>query len=174
MSVKAIVAIAAWGMILDMMGRENKFTAKAKEYAAKWKIDAFDKDHYKLTFDKENTWSIKYNLVWDKILELKIFDDDIFETEVAYYKKKINKYGLPLDNRSLYTKSDWQMLSTVLCRDKEYTDMISDALLRMLNETPDKAPFTDWYYTHNARCVSFRNRTVQGGLFINMLCNTNS
>ncbi|MDY3031194.1 MAG: DUF4965 domain-containing protein [Clostridia bacterium] len=169
LSVKAIMGIAAWGMLLDMMGKENDFAAKAKEYAARWKKDAFDKDHYKLTFDKEDTWSIKYNLVWDKLFGMGIFDEDIFETEVEYYKKHINRYGLPLDSRAEYTKSDWQMWSTVLCDDKEYTDMICSAMIKMLYETPDRAPFTDWYYTNNARCVAFRNRTVQGGLFINML-----
>ena len=169
LSVKAIMGIAAWGMLLDLMGKENKFTAIAKQYAKQWKEDAFDKDHYKLAFDKEDTWSTKYNFVWDKLFNLNIFDDDIFETEVKYYKSKINKYGLPLDCRSLYTKSDWQMWSTVLTNDKEYTDMIVSAMLKMLNETVDKVPFTDWYYTHDARQVGFQNRTVQGGLFINML-----
>ena len=169
LSVKAIMGMAAWGMLLRMMGKEDKYTAIAKQYAEQWKKDAFDKDHYKLAFDKEDTWSIKYNLVWDKLFNLEIFDDDIFETEVKYYKSKVNKYGLPLDCRSLYTKSDWQMWSTILTDDKEYTDMIVTAMLKMLNDTVDKAPFTDWYYTHDAHQVGFQNRTVQGGLFINML-----
>ena len=169
LSVKAIMGMASWGMLLKMMGKEDKFTAIAKEYAKQWKADAFDKDHYKLAFDKEDTWSIKYNLVWDKLFNLGIFDNDVFETEINYYKKKVNEYGLPLDCRSLYTKSDWQMWSTILNDDKEYTDMIVSAMLKMLADTVDKAPFTDWYYTHDARQVGFQNRTVQGGLFINML-----
>ncbi len=169
LSVKAIMGMAAWGMLLTEMGKEDKFTAIAKDYAARWKKDAFENGHYKLAFDSENTWSIKYNLVWDKLFNLGIFDEDVFESEVNFYKTKINKYGLPLDCRSLYTKSDWQMWSTVLCNDKEYTDMIVSAMLKMLNETTDMVPFTDWYYTHDAHQVSFQNRTVQGGLFINML-----
>ena len=169
LSVKAIMGMAAWGMILKMMGKEDKYTEIAKKYAEQWKNDAFDKDHYKLAFDREGTWSIKYNLVWDKLFGLGIFDDTIFETEVNYYKTKVNEYGLPLDCRSLYTKSDWQMWSTILTDDNEYTDMIVKAMLKMLNDTVDKAPFTDWYYTHDARQVGFQNRTVQGGLFINML-----
>ncbi len=169
LSIKAIMGMAAWGMLLEMMGKENKYTAIAKECAAKWSVDAKDNDHYKLAFDRDDSWSIKYNLVWDKLFGLNIFDNNIFEEEVGYYKKKINEYGLPLDCRSLYTKSDWQMWSTVLTDDKEYTDMIVSAMLKMLEETEDMVPFTDWYYTDNARQVSFQNRTVQGGLFINML-----
>ncbi len=169
LSVKAIMGIAAWGMLLKMMGKDDSFTDIAKKYAEQWKIDAKENDHFRLAFDKEESWSIKYNLVWDKLFGLNIFDNDIFETEVNYYKTKVNEYGLPLDCRSLYTKSDWQMWSTVLCDDKEYTDRIVSAMLKMLNETDDRVPFTDWYYTHDARQVGFQNRTVQGGLFINLL-----
>lgn len=169
LSAKAILGIASWGMLLDMMGRGNKFTAIAKDYAAKWKKDASDGDHYRLTFDKENTWSIKYNLVWDKLFGLGIFDDDIFKTEVEYYKTKIEKYGLPLDCRKNYTKSDWQMWSTILANDSNYTQKIVDAMLKMLADSPERVPFGDWYYTDTAHNVGFRNRTVQGGLFINML-----
>ncbi len=169
LSVKAIMGMAAWGMLLKMMGKDDKYTEIAKKYAAQWKVDAKENDHYRLAFDKEDSWSIKYNLVWDKLFGLGIFNDDIFETEVNYYKTKVNEYGLPLDCRSLYTKSDWQMWSTVLTNDKEYTDMIVSAMLKMLEETSDRVPFTDWYYTHDAKQVGFQNRTVQGGLFINML-----
>lgn len=169
LSVKAIMGIAAWGMLLKMMGKDDEYTEIAKKYAAQWKIDAKENDHYRLAFDKEDSWSIKYNLVWDKLFGLNIFDADIFEDEVNYYKTKINDYGLPLDCRSFYTKSDWQMWSTVLTDDIEYRDMIVSAMLKMLDETTDRVPFTDWYYTHDAKQVGFQNRTVQGGLFINML-----
>lgn len=172
LSVKAIAGIAAWGMVLNMMNKKDEaegYTKKARELAEAWKNDAFDGNFYRLAFDQKNSWSIKYNLVWDKLFGMNIFDEDIFKKEVAYYKTKINRYGLPLDSRSDYTKSDWQMWSTVLTDDKEYTDAIVSAMMNMLAEAPVRAPFGDWYYSSTARQREFQNRTVQGGLFINML-----
>lgn len=170
LSVKAIMGIAAYGMMLDKTGEDgSEYTAKAKDYAAQWKITAFDGDHYRLAFDKEDTWSIKYNMVWDKIFDMGIFDKDIFETETAYYMTRFNKYGLPLDSRSDYTKSDWLLWTTRLTDNKEYFDKIVSTMWDMLNETQSRVPFTDWYFTSTAIQRGFQNRTVQGGLFIPMI-----
>jgi len=172
LSVKAILGIAAWGKLLEKMGRADEgadYTSKAREMAAEWKKNAFTSDHYKLAFDRDDSWSIKYNLVWNKLLNLNIFDEDIAVTEINYYKTKINKYGLPLDIRSDYTKSDWQMWSTILTEDNEYADMIIGAMWEFLNNTPDRVAFTDWYFTSEPKHRGFVNRSVQGGLFINLL-----
>ncbi|MCI5970474.1 MAG: DUF4965 domain-containing protein [Oscillospiraceae bacterium] len=172
LSIKAILGIAAWGMLLDMMDNTldgERYISLAKNLASQWKEKAYDGDHYKLSFDKSNSWSIKYNLVWDKLFDLNIFDSDIFDDEIKYYKTKINKYGVPLDSRSDYTKSDWQMWSTILSDDKEYTDKIISSMLNMLKDTNDHVPFTDWYYSSTAVMRGFQNRTVQGGLFIKLL-----
>ena len=170
LSVKAICGIAAWAMLLEMMGKDGgKYAAAAREFAAKWKDAAQNGDHYRLAFDIKDSWSIKYNLVWDKILELNVFDKEIFEKEVEFYKTKINEYGVPLDSRSDFAKTDWQMWSTVLTDDREYTDAVISAIVKMLTETNDRFPFTDWYYSKTGISREFRNRTVQGGLFINLL-----
>ena len=172
LSIKGILGIAAWGRLLDKMGRSDRgeiYISKAREMATEWKKSAFDGDHYKLAFDKKGSWSIKYNLVWDKILGLNIFDRGIAETETEFYKTKINAYGLPLDIRSDYTKSDWQMWSTVLTSDKKYAQKIIESMWDMLCDTDDRVPFSDWYFTSTPKQRGFQNRSVQGGLFINML-----
>lgn len=171
LSAKAIMGIAAYAKLLESVGdaEADNYTKIAKEYAENWEKTAFDNDHYKLTFDGEGTWSIKYNMVWDKMFGWGIFSDEVFEKEVAYYSKKINKYGLPLDSRSDYTKSDWQMWSVMLSDKAEYRNKIIDTMWDMLNEGPDRVPFTDWYYTSTAEECTFQNRTVQGGLYFPLL-----
>lgn len=170
LAIKGILAVAAFGQILDELGKDSSFYLKnAKENAKKWKDNAFAQDHYALTFADKNTWSLKYNLVMDRLLNLGIFDSDISKTEIAYYKTKMNQYGIPLDSRSDYTKSDWQMWTTCLTDDKEYRDTIIEKMWNMINDMKDRVPFSDWYYTSTPRMERFQNRTVQGGLFMPLL-----
>lgn len=173
LSVKSIEALAAWSKVLSQLGENVKsafYRVKAEEFAKCWEQHANAGDHYKLAFDQDDeSWSLKYNMVWDKLLDLNVFDSKIAEKEVAHYMTKVNRFGIPLDIRSDYTKSDWQMWTTVLTDNKKYLDTVVDAMYEMLENTRDRAPFTDWYYTSTPYKRSFQNRTVQGGLFINLL-----
>lgn len=171
LSVKAIMGIAAYGKLLERTEdtKAQSYIDKAKEYAKNWRETAFNGDHYRLAFDKEGTWSIKYNMVWDKIFGWGIFSDEVFEKEISYYMTQFKKYGLPLDSRSDYTKSDWLMWSVRMTDSIEYRDKIISTMWDMLNESPSRVPFTDWYFASTAIQKGFQNRTVQGGLFIAMM-----
>jgi len=170
LSVKGIVGLALFAKMCAAVGKDGAFyRAKAEEFAADWVKAADNGDHYRLAFDQEDTWSVKYNMVWDKFLNLGLFPAEVYEKELAYYKTKFNGYGLPLDNRADYTKSDWQMWSTMLFEDKEYFDKICAEMAAFLSSTPDRIPFTDWYFTTIPFHRGFQARTVQGGLFINLL-----
>lgn len=172
LSIKAIEALAAWSEILKKLGDNEKaalYRQKAEEFARDWEKNANAGDHYKLAFDRDDSWSLKYNLVWDKLLGLNVFSKDVAEKEVKYYLTKVNPYGVPLDVRSDYTKSDWQMWTTVLTDNREYLDAIVDTMYAMLENTRDRVPFSDWYFTSSPYMRNFQNRTVQGGLFINLL-----
>ena len=50
---------------------------------------------------------MKYNAVWDKLFGLNLFPAETLRSEFQSYSSHTNRYGLPLDNRADYTKSDW-------------------------------------------------------------------
>lgn len=172
LSIKAILGVASYGYLADRLGKKDiaeKYTQKAKTMAAEWVKMAADGDHYRLTFDKPGTWSQKYNLVWDKLLKLQIFPENVAETEIAYYLTKQNKYGLPLDNRETYTKTDWIMWTATLAQDKATFEKFIDPVYLFMNETITRVPMSDWVFTDNPTQRGFQARSVVGGYFIKML-----
>jgi len=172
LSVKAICGLGAFAKLCDMRGDKTKaaeYSKLAKEFADRWIKEADDGDHFRLAFDKSGTWSQKYNLVWDRILGLNLFPAEVARKEMDYYRNIQNKYGLPLDNRSLYTKLDWILWTATLTQNREDFEAILDPVYLFLNETPDRSPMTDWYFTHDARKRGFTARPVVGGVFLQML-----
>lgn len=172
LSIKAIMGIASYAMMADMLGQKDvatKYNTIAKEMATKWVAMAADGDHYKLTFDKSGTWSQKYNLVWDKMMDLNIFPEDVRKTEIAYYLTKQNIYGLPLDNREAYTKTDWIMWTATMAADKAEFEKFIAPVHKFYNETPDRVPMSDWVYTDKPAWRGFQARSVVGGFYIKLL-----
>lgn len=172
LSVKAIMGVASYGYMADMLGKKDiaeKYTAKAKEMAQEWVKMADDGDHYRLTFDKPGTWSQKYNLVWDKLLNLGIFPSEVAQKEIAYYLSKQNKYGLPLDNRETYTKTDWIIWTATLAQDQATFQKFISPIHLFMNETVDRVPMSDWVFTDKPNQRGFQARSVVGGYYIKML-----
>ncbi|BCM91230.1 hypothetical protein IAD21_03094 [Abditibacteriota bacterium] len=172
LSVKAILAIAAYGELCRMRGdvtAANKYQALAKEYAANWMQVANDGDHSRLAFDKPNSWSQKYNLVWDKILGLNVFPPSVAKQEVAYYKKVMQPYGVPLDSRTRLTKTDWTLWSATMADNKADFQTMVSPIYDYLNDTTARLPFVDSYITDNKNSDGMRARPVIGGVFIKML-----
>lgn len=172
LSIKAIVALACYGRMAEKLGKDDiaaEYAAAARDMAAEWVKMADDGDHYRLTFDKPGTWSQKYNMVWDKILGLGLFPAEVRAAETAWYLTHQNAYGLPLDNREMYTKSDWIVWTATLADNQEDFKALIAPMWRFYNETRDRVPMTDWYFTHAPHRRGFKARAVVGGHFIKML-----
>jgi hypothetical protein len=147
----------------------DEYASLAKVMASKWQVMAVDADHYKLAFDKPGTWSQKYNLVWDRILDLNLFPASVRQTEIAFYLKHLNRFGLPLDNRRDYTKLDWQIWTATLADKPADWNALLDPIGQWVNEGPSRVPLTDWYDTKSGRQESFQARSVVGGVYIKAL-----
>ncbi len=174
LSGKSIVALGAYAQMAQMRGdaaESKRVRTIAEGMTRQWIAAAKDGDHYKIAFDRPGTWSQKYNLVWDNILDINLFPDSVFEEEVAFYKTKQNRYGLPLDSRENYTKVDWILWSASLTGKKADLVTFADPVYDFLHASPSRVPLNDWYRTTNATQVGFQARSVVGGVFIPVLNN---
>lgn len=172
LSLKAILALDGFATLAEKTGRSSEAAAYhslARDMARRWVTLAGDGDHYRLAFDKPGTWSMKYNLVWDRILGLNVFPASVAQTESHFYQSHLNNFGLPLDNRSDYTKLDWEVWTATLAGNRADFDSILVAIQRFINQSPSRVPLTDWYWTSTANQVGFQARSVVGGVYIPLL-----
>lgn len=172
LSAKAIMGIEAFARLAGRLGRKEEaeeYHKRAKEMAADWEKRAAAGDHYALAFGSPETWSLKYNLVWDKFFGSGLFSDEVYEKELDWYGRKTNEYGVPLDSRRDYTKSDWILWCAAMAGDKEKAAKLIRPVAHYLENTKTRVPFSDWYETVTGEYCHFIARSVQGGLFMPML-----
>ncbi|MBE6690446.1 MAG: DUF4965 domain-containing protein [Ruminococcaceae bacterium] len=190
LTLKAIMGLGCYGILQGMNGKKRegkKYIDMARKMAADWAKRAANGDgSYRLAFDRPGTFSMKYNIVWDKLFGTGIMDRTVIESEVASYRRRENAYGLPLDNRQPYTKSDWLVWTATLAENRDDFEAMVNKMWDAFNSTETRVPMTDWYWTvtagqkeyksktycdlHTEMIVKgFQNRTVQGGLFIKLL-----
>lgn len=181
LSVKSICALGAYGKLAAMRGDKatgDHYLNMARKFALEWVKVADDGDHFRLAFDQRGTWSSKYNMVWDKILELNLFPEEAVKKEMAFYRKNLDTYGLPLDNRkhkapggrtAYWSKTDWAYWTACLTNNQEDFDAITAPIYRFFDKAEQRVGLTDLYFTDRPDTARMHSRPVIGGIFIKML-----
>lgn len=172
LSAKAILGLASYGRMAEMLGYDDiaaSYGDKAREMASSWMEMADDGDHYRLMFDQAGGWSQKYNIIWDDLLGLGIFPDSVMQRETEWYLTHQNVYGLPLDSRSAYTKTDWILWTATMSGNRDNFEALVEPVWNFYNETVDRIPMGDWVWSDKPEHVQFKARSVVGGFYIKLL-----
>lgn len=172
LSVKAIVGLGAYAQLARMQGdapTAQRYAAVAGRYAAEWQRLADDTGHSRLAFDQAGTWSLKYNMVWDALLDLRLFPRDLVARELAWYETRRMRYGIPLDSRGNAAKPEWQMWIATMSDDPDQFRRIVQDVHRYVNETPSRVPVSDLYLADSGRQRGWQARSVVGGFFMPLL-----
>lgn len=174
LSLKAIMGIVGFADILQNLGNATegeKAMKVAKEYVASFLERAKNADgSYRLAYDQPGTFSLKYNCIWDKVWKTNLLPQSFYDGEMNRYKKECLPYGVPLDCRAKYTKSDWLLWAACMTDKQEDFDLLVHKLWSAYDVMHTRVPMTDWYHADIAQQSGyFQNRTVQGGLFMKLL-----
>ena len=174
LSIKSALGLYAFSKLCEVLGEDgSKYLRQAEAIASHINSIGETFEHLPATFDdKDDTYSLKYNLAFDLFFGSQLFHADIFRKEAECYQKNLRKYGVRLYSDINTTKSDWMAFVSCFKDDKEYRKLIYDSINRHMQETVFRLPFVDWYDVDDPNkreaCI-FRNRTVQGGVFMPLL-----
>ncbi|KAK8057109.1 glutaminase [Apiospora saccharicola] len=129
------------------------------------------RDHTLLTYQWRSSWGLLYNIYFDKLLNLGVVDKAVYLMQSDWYASVSQIYGVPLDNRHHYTKSDWQIFAAATCR-AGTRKMFITSIAYWLNHTVTQFPFGDLYetigngdYPRVPDATTFKARPVVGGHF---------
>ena len=113
---------------------------------------------------------LELNILYNsRVRKWEVYPESVRKKEIAYYLTKQYRYGLPLDNRESYTKTDWIVWTATLADDQEAFRALISPIWKFANETTDRIPMSDWVYTEKPQHRGFRARSVVGGYWIKLL-----
>ena len=153
-----------------------------------------DQTHAKLAYDWYGSWTTIYNLYADALLcfhlegtgvsprpatsytqkplqphphKTGFVPRHIYQRQSIWYHNVRQKYGLPLDSRHLYTKTDWEFFSMAVASEDVRSEVL-ESVAKWINETNTDLPFTDLHNTEGQGEFpgpNFYARPVIGGHF---------
>jgi len=155
---------------LNQTNDKTSYHDIARTHFSIWRALAFDptNTHTKLTYNSSAiSHNILYNIFPALLLDLDVIPAKIYTKLSAFYPSKATPYGVPLDERYEWTKSDWEMWAATSA-EPSTRGLFVKALAKRINETSTYMALTDHYmttgtggYTHYA----FIARPVVGGHF---------
>lgn len=171
LALKGIIGIGAMSQIATAAGNAvdaKNYLSTARNYIAQWAVKAEDatSTNLKLAYDQPGTWSLKYNGYPDTLLGTGLISASIAAQEATWYLAHENQYGVPLDLRHSYTKTDWELWTAAWQHNnKQISQHLIADVYDFANTSTSRVPFSDWYDTISGRQVGFQARPVIGGVF---------
>ncbi|KAF8595372.1 DUF1793-domain-containing protein [Ceratobasidium sp. AG-I] len=169
LAIKGIIGIRAMSEIATILGKTDdatKYKDIATSYVSKWqKLAASNEGHLVLNYGSPSSWGMAYNLYADKLFQFNLFPQSVYDMQTGWYGEMGAQYGIALDSRHSYTKSDWMIWTAGTVAEFNTRNMLISRLRDYLANGKNNAPFSDWYDAIYGTVVGFRARPVAGGHF---------
>ncbi len=176
LALLGIVGLGAAGKILARLGHlkgASSWTATAASLIKRWRELSMDStgDHLSLTEGGKRSWGLAYNAYLDRLIGTNLMPEAITATEAVWYEQKMERYGLALESPvPHWARAAWEGWIAAWLSDYPIGQKLIDALATYTNETNDRVPFSDTYWTTTGAQVTVwpvfdQARPVVGGLF---------
>ncbi|CAD6923402.1 unnamed protein product [Tilletia controversa] len=178
LAIKGITGLAAMANIADLIGSSQDaaiYRNISQEYVSAWHFLSVDKQktHTKLLYQEDNSWGTLYNLFADRLLNLNLVPKSVYDMQDAWYPQVVEKYGVPLDSRHKWAKTDWAIFTAAASQSSSTRDSFISHVYKFVSNGLTDVPFTDLYETTTGDLpkypydptVSFFARPVVGGHF---------
>ncbi|GIJ91922.1 hypothetical protein Asppvi_010897 [Aspergillus pseudoviridinutans] len=171
LAIKAAVGLKAFGELTGLTEYSNIAEARADLFFAQGLGTDEQKTHFVLQYpDKPSSWKTPYNLYPDVLLSLGTFPKEVHQMSSAFFKSVRAEYGVPLDSRQDWAKSDWNMWLAGTLDNSTRSEFVDDLWAFMTNGKHNW-PFSDRYIASSAKGntpgvpVLCRARPTVGGHF---------
>lgn len=168
LAIKGIIGIQAMSEVASLLGdgsRASNYSSIASSYVPQWQqfATASSGDHLTLSYGNSSSWGLSYNLYAEKLLGTKLFPDSVYQMQSAWYPTVARDYGVPLDTRHTYTKSDWSIWTAGIATSTTTRDLFISSVYKYASDGKSSQPLGDWYETVDGSVEGFRARPVVGG-----------
>jgi Domain of unknown function (DUF4965)/Domain of unknown function (DUF5127)/Domain of unknown function (DUF1793) len=169
LGIKAAVGLTAFGALSGMSNYTDKGKAFANAiYAGGLGTDA-SKSHFTVFYGNDSSWGTPFNLFPDVLLGLQTFPTAAISMENAWYPQVAKTYGVQLDSRTTWGKTDWMMWAAATALGGSDGDAVRDMFVTDIHKflvntvASDAIPFEDRYFVDTGVVGPFRARPVVGG-----------
>ncbi|KAK3170913.1 hypothetical protein OEA41_002997 [Lepraria neglecta] len=160
LAIKGIIGIQAMSVIANLTGNAAdaaNYSSIAHDYITQWQtlgiaMDA-DPPHTTLAYGMNDTHGLLYNLYSDKELGLGLVPQSVYDMQSNFYPTVMEEYGVPLDTRHDYTKSDWEIFVAAVAS-ANTTSMFISRIAAFINQTPSNRALTDLYGASTGESVT--------------------
>lgn len=175
LALKGIIGLRAMSEIAKLTGNtddETTFGNTATSYISQWQgyaiNTAADPPHTTLSYGDGDSHGLLYNLYANSLLGFgyDFVPQSVYDMQSNFYPTVALEYGVPLDTRHTWTKSDWEMFTAAIAS-VSTRDLFISKLANWINVTPTQLPLTDLYdaATGDWPPNQFHARPVVGGHF---------
>ncbi|OTA84699.1 hypothetical protein M434DRAFT_83133 [Hypoxylon sp. CO27-5] len=175
LGLKGIIGLRAMSEISDRTGNSDdasSYLDTATSYISQWQgfglNTAADPPHATLSYGDEDSHGLLYNLYANSLLNFGDFvPESVYNMQSDFYPTVALEYGVPLDTRHTYTKTDW-MLWCAAIANTDTQDTIIRLVAGWIDSTPTNRALTDLYDAQTGDYpggLQFTARPVVGGHF---------